>query len=62
MLLTIKIHIIYGNGSKLHEDKIARGDNIARRRFCIKGQFCKRVKNTNIYIIQKLIKKVTDRG
>ena len=29
-----------GNGSKLHEDKIAREHKIARRQFCTKGQFC----------------------
>ena len=31
----------------LHKDKFARGNKIARRQICTKGQFCKRVKQKN---------------
>ena len=48
---------VNGNGSKLHENKFVRGNEVARedkiagRKFCTEGNFCMRVKkkqNTNI--------------
>ena len=31
---------VYRSKSKLLEDKFARGNRIAQKHFCIKGQFC----------------------
>ena len=33
-------YVLHGAGSKLHEDKIARGDKITRGQNCTKGQIC----------------------
>ena len=63
---------VNGNGSKLHENKFVRGNEVARedkiagRKFCTEGNFCMRVKKNRIQIFQKNQKEkqkktVTDR-
>ena len=45
-------YVSHGNGSKLHQDKLARQDKIARRKFCTADYFCTRVKKI-IYIYKQ---------